>query len=153
MVTPHTQHTSNAQHTTHNSNNTTPPHTPPTTNSHDTTSRAGLLYEDAIIETEEVKLALSRLPPNLLNAREQRLKRAMVLSSQYKEVSPDPPRPRGVPPTLRHIAHCQVDKRLTPIAHPFQLPPEIAEKIDPFESYLGPYLEQVEKEKVELLNK
>ena len=47
----------------------------------------GLMYEDALVETEEVKLALSRLPPHLLNAREQRLKRAMVLSSQQKEVS------------------------------------------------------------------
>ena len=32
-----------------------------------------------------------------------------------------------------------------------QLPPEVAEKLDPFESYLGPYLEQVKKEKEELL--
>lgn len=49
-------------------------------------SDAGLLYEDLLVETEEVKLALSRLPKDVLNAREQRLKRAMVLSSQYKEV-------------------------------------------------------------------
>ena len=47
----------------------------------------GLMYEDCLIETEEVKLALKRLPPELLNAREQRLKRAMVLSSQIKTVS------------------------------------------------------------------
>lgn len=47
---------------------------------------AGLLYEDVLIETEEVKLALSRLPKDVLNAREQRLKRAMVLSSQSKRV-------------------------------------------------------------------
>ena len=39
-----------------------------------------------MIETEEVKLALSRLPKELLDAREQRLKRAMVLSSQSKRV-------------------------------------------------------------------
>jgi len=79
-------------------------------------SNHGLLYEDCLIETEEVKLALKRLPPDVLNAREQRLKRAMVLSSQIKT-----------------------------------LPPEVAEKLDPFESYLGPYLEQVKKEKEELL--
>lgn len=35
-----------------------------------------------MIETTDVKLALSRLPKDVLNAREQRLKRAMVLSSQ-----------------------------------------------------------------------
>eukprot|EP00326_Haptolina_ericina_P006059 CAMPEP_0181204476 /NCGR_PEP_ID=MMETSP1096-20121128/19958_1 /TAXON_ID=156174 ORGANISM="Chrysochromulina ericina, Strain CCMP281" /NCGR_SAMPLE_ID=MMETSP1096 /ASSEMBLY_ACC=CAM_ASM_000453 /LENGTH=104 /DNA_ID=CAMNT_0023295183 /DNA_START=37 /DNA_END=351 /DNA_ORIENTATION=+ len=46
----------------------------------------GLLYEDVMIETEEVKLALKRLPKELLNAREQRLKRAMVLSSQQKRL-------------------------------------------------------------------
>lgn len=39
-----------------------------------------------MIETEEVKLALARLPAELASAREQRLKRAMVLSSQYKTV-------------------------------------------------------------------
>lgn len=44
------------------------------------------MYEDCLIETEEVKLALKRLPPEILNAREQRLKRAMVLSSQIKTV-------------------------------------------------------------------
>jgi energy-converting hydrogenase Eha subunit H len=44
------------------------------------------MYEDVLIETEEVKLALKRLPPEILNAREQRLKRAMVLSSQIKTV-------------------------------------------------------------------
>jgi len=49
----------------------------------------GLLYEDVMIETEEVKLALSRLPKELLNAREQRLKRAMVLSSQSKRLPPE----------------------------------------------------------------
>ena len=31
-----------------------------------------------------------------------------------------------------------------------QLPPEVMEKLEPFESYLGPYLEQVEKEKKEV---
>ena len=44
----------------------------------------GLLYEDIMIETTDVKLALSRLPKDALNAREQRLKRAMVLSSQQR---------------------------------------------------------------------
>jgi len=47
---------------------------------------SGLMYEDCLIETDEVKLALKRLPGDLLNAREQRLKRAMVLSSQIKTV-------------------------------------------------------------------
>jgi hypothetical protein len=37
-----------------------------------------------------------------------------------------------------------------PPAHP-QLPEEVAAKLDPFESYLGPYLEQVKKEKEEQL--
>ena len=32
-----------------------------------------------------------------------------------------------------------------------QLPEEVAAKLDPFESYLGPYLEQVKKEKEEQL--
>jgi hypothetical protein len=54
---------------------------------HSSVDAAGLLYEDVMIETEEVKLALKRLPKELLNAREQRLKRAMVLSSQQKRVS------------------------------------------------------------------
>merc|ERR1719424_1017879 len=44
----------------------------------------GLMYEDIMIETTDVKLALSRLPKDVLNAREQRLKRAMVLSSQQR---------------------------------------------------------------------
>jgi len=44
----------------------------------------GLLYEDIIVETSDVKLALSRLPKDVLMAREQRLKRAMVLSSQQR---------------------------------------------------------------------
>ena len=37
-----------------------------------------------MIETTDVKLALSRLPKDVLMAREQRLKRAMVLSSQQR---------------------------------------------------------------------
>ena len=45
---------------------------------------AGLMYEDIMIETADVKLALSRLPKDILMAREQRLKRAMVLSSQQR---------------------------------------------------------------------
>ena len=44
----------------------------------------GLLYEDVLVETQSVKLALSRLPKDVVNAREQRLKRAMVLSSQQR---------------------------------------------------------------------
>ena len=44
----------------------------------------GLLYEDLLVETADVKLALSRLPKDVLAAREQRLKRAMVLSSQQR---------------------------------------------------------------------
>ena len=44
----------------------------------------GLLYEDLLVETEDVKLALSRLPKDVIAAREQRLKRAMVLSSQQR---------------------------------------------------------------------
>lgn len=62
----------------------------------------GLKYEDCLVETEEVKMALKRLPAELLNAREQRLKRAMVLSSQHKTVRCAAPlasegaaRPRG----------------------------------------------------------
>jgi hypothetical protein len=49
----------------------------------------GLMYEDALVETEEVKLALSRLPGAVFNAREQRLKRAMVLSCSQKTLPPD----------------------------------------------------------------
>jgi len=44
----------------------------------------GLMYEDVLIETADVKLALSRLPKDVIMAREQRLKRAMVLSSQQR---------------------------------------------------------------------
>lgn len=62
----------------------------------------GLLYEDLLIETDDVKLALSRLPKDVLAAREQRLKRALVLGSQQR-----------------------------------YLPDEVADKIDPFEKYLG----------------
>ena len=42
------------------------------------------MYEDILIETADEKLALSRLPSEVLNAREQRLKRALVLSSQQR---------------------------------------------------------------------
>ena len=49
-----------------------------------TLASRGLLYEDILVETADVKLALSRLPKDVLNAREQRLKRAMVLSSQQR---------------------------------------------------------------------
>jgi len=52
-------------------------------------SNHGLMYEDVMIETEEVQLALKRLPADVVNAREQRLKRAMVLSSQYKTLPPE----------------------------------------------------------------
>ena len=37
----------------------------------------GLLYEDVLIETDEVKLALSRLPKDIMNQREIRLKTLM----------------------------------------------------------------------------
>mmetsp|Transcript_33580 Transcript_33580/g.88386 ORF Transcript_33580/g.88386 Transcript_33580/m.88386 type:complete len:105 (-) Transcript_33580:435-749(-) len=74
----------------------------------------GLLYEDVMIETTDVKLALSRLPKDVLNAREQRLKRAMVLSSQQR-----------------------------------YLPDMVAEKIDPWQPYLSPYLQAIEESKKE----
>eukprot|EP00900_Chrysochromulina_parva_P024730 jgi/Chrpa1/6891/Chrysochromulina_OHIO_Genome00002170-RA len=74
----------------------------------------GLLYEDIMIETTDVKLALSRLPKDVLMAREQRLKRAMVLSSQQR-----------------------------------YLPDEVAEKIDPWQPYLSPYLQAIEEQKNE----
>jgi len=44
----------------------------------------GLLYEDLLVETADVKLALSRLPKEVLAAREQRLKRALILGSQQR---------------------------------------------------------------------
>ena len=44
----------------------------------------GLLYEDLLVETADVKLALSRLPKDVLAARDQRLKRALVLGSQQR---------------------------------------------------------------------
>jgi ubiquinol-cytochrome c reductase subunit 7 len=74
----------------------------------------GLLYEDILVETADVKLALSRLPKDVLSAREQRLKRAMVLSSQQR-----------------------------------YLPEAVAAKIDPFATYLSPYLNAVEAENKE----
>ena len=74
----------------------------------------GLLYEDILVETQSVKLALSRLPKDVVNAREQRLKRAMVLSSQQR-----------------------------------YLPEEVADKIDPWKTYLLPYMEAVEIEEAE----
>jgi len=67
-----------------------------------------------MIETTDVKLALSRLPKDVLNAREQRLKRAMVLSSQQR-----------------------------------YLPDMVAEKIDPWQPYLSPYLQAIEESKKE----
>ena len=75
----------------------------------------GLLYEDLLVETADVKLALSRLPKDVLAAREQRLKRAMVLGSQQR-----------------------------------YLPDEVAEKINPFEKYLAPYIEAVQEQKKEV---
>merc|ERR1719502_2353540 len=74
----------------------------------------GLMYEDIMIETADVKLALSRLPKDVLMAREQRLKRAMVLSSQQR-----------------------------------YLPEEVADKIDPWQPYLSPYLAAIEDSKKE----
>lgn len=82
---------------------------------HTTRTCAGLLYEDVLVETPDVQLALKRLPKDVMDARELRLKRAMVLSSQQK-----------------------------------RLPPEVAAMHDPFKSYLGPYLEAIEQEKVEM---
>ena len=75
----------------------------------------GLLYEDLLVETADVKLALSRLPKDVLAAREQRLKRALVLGSQQR-----------------------------------YLPDEVADKIDPFERYLSPYIEAVQEAKKEV---
>ena len=75
----------------------------------------GLLYEDILVETADVKLALSRLPKDVLNAREQRLKRAMVLSSQQR-----------------------------------YLPDEVADKIDPYQQYLTPYLQAIEETNAEM---
>ena len=57
---------------------------------------------------------LSRLPKDVLAAREQRLKRALVLGSQQR-----------------------------------YLPDEVAEKIDPWQKYLAPYIEAVEESKKE----
>ena len=74
----------------------------------------GLLYEDVMIETADVKLALKRMPKELMVAREQRLKRAMMLDTQQKT-----------------------------------LPPEVAAQIDPWQSYMGPYLEGVQMENAE----
>ena len=78
-----------------------PPPQPPFPYRRSTPPRVtGLLYEDVLIETEDVKLALSRLPKDVLNARDQRLKRAMVLSSQSKRVRAHSPAFRacaGVP--------------------------------------------------------
>ena len=76
----------------------------------------GLLYEDLLVETEEVQLALSRLPKEVYEARQKRLMRAMILSSQNK-----------------------------------RLPPEVYEKVDAFEPYLRPYLDEIEKSKEELM--
>ena len=53
---------------------------------------------------------LSRLPKDVLAAREQRLKRALVLGSQQR-----------------------------------YLPDEVADKIDPWNKYLAPYIEAVEQ--------
>merc|ERR1719453_2910792 len=75
----------------------------------------GLLYEDILVETADVKLALSRLPKDVLNAREQRIKRAMVLSSQQR-----------------------------------YLPDEVADKIDPYQQYLTPYLQAIEETNAEM---
>ena len=63
----------------------------------------------------QVKLALSRLPKDVMNAREIRLKRAMVLSSQQK-----------------------------------RLPPEVVAMQDPWKPYLAPYLEAITAEKEEM---
>jgi hypothetical protein len=51
---------------------------------------AGLLYEDIMIETTDVKLALSRLPKDVLMAREQRLKRTHERLTPFAEGKPDP---------------------------------------------------------------
>lgn len=62
------------------------PRLPQLTVPHVTRMCAGLLYEDVLVETPDVQLALKRLPKDVMDARELRLKRAMVLSSQQKRL-------------------------------------------------------------------
>jgi len=49
-----------------------------------------------------------------------------------------------------HVAACRLKPilNLPPPAF-LQLPPEIADQLNPFDSYLGPYLEQIQAEKSE----
>jgi hypothetical protein len=137
---------------------------------------AGLLYEDVMIETEEVKLALSRLPKELLDAREQRLKRAMILSSQSKRVRArsldcgqavaqgrEGRAGRATPKPHGRLGDCALSSGfVTPLSADSvlpapvppvcpQLPPDVQAQIEPFTPYLSPYLEAIEKEKAELL--
>ena len=79
-------------------------------------SKYGLRYDDLLDETAnlDVKEALSRLPKEEIDLRNQRLKRAMDLS-------------------LKHI----------------YLDEETRKVQTPFDHYLSPVLEEVEREKVE----
>jgi ubiquinol-cytochrome c reductase subunit 7 len=48
--------------------------------------RFGLRFEDLLVETPDVREALFRLPKDVLAARDDRIKRAMVLSSGGDEL-------------------------------------------------------------------
>ena len=117
----------------------------------------GLMYEDALVETEEVKLALSRLPAAVFNAREQRLKRAMVLSSQQKTLPPDVAAQidpfesylgaLGSTRRGREMFACGRAGRVGDDS-----PIRVREFFGPSMPRTGKYLEAVEKEKQELLS-
>lgn len=57
----------------------------------------GLIYDDLRIVNDEVREALSRLPPSVLAARDRRIKTAFDLSMKHKYVITKSwlPRPRG----------------------------------------------------------
>lgn len=55
----------------------------------DRLAKLGLTYHDAIAETGVYDKAVSRLPPRLLEARAQRMKRAMDMSAKHTEVPVD----------------------------------------------------------------
>ncbi len=71
------------------------------------------MYDDTLIETPQVLLAISRLPKDVRIARERRIQRAFDLSTKQKEC-------------------------------PVEFQPK-----DPFDSYLTPYLNQINREGLE----
>ena len=103
----------------------------------------GLMYEDLLVETADVKLALSRLPKDVLAAREQRSARRPSTPAPAPCVASraDTPSFAASPGSLKRALVLSSQQRY--------LPDEVADQMEPFKKYLAPYIAAVEEEKKE----